>query len=294
MELPPKKAKRIYCHEREVFLLILPYLFPGWYDEWPLAFRTYLSLCGTSRSLRYWNVLRRWVAYLAPDRMKLQLASHSFPCGPRLIDYQKFQLHCYELLRIEGAVEDENPVFNSEALGSNFFLKTNYEEGAQMETEIGGSPFFGLVRCECRAKTIRCFFARTFSEMALFVYAACNHVTDNPEDGWLVVAQWKTTKFEAVYFTVGNREHMLERYLLGRLKRIGLTAPQEIGFHEGSLEWTAYAWFCKHCDTTGTRSKITPAQRLRNFVVTWFPTNTYLSVAQTKGAPYDFQIHSVY
>jgi len=298
MERPLKKKRRP-SFGRENFLRVLPFLFPGFYGEnFMLAFRTFLALCGVCRALRYWNVLRRWVAYTCPDFLKTRLLIHSFPCGPSLSGLTDFQELAYDLLAPEALKNVPEPVFNSDIVLQSFF---NINSECQMETEIGGTPFFGLISIHCstgglapRVWRIRCMLASNFSEMVLFCHAACLQPIDNPDDAWCVIANWKTQRYTHIYFRDDEKARYRDRYLLGRLKRIGLTAPQDLGFHKGSLPETSYSWFCKHCDTTGTRSKLNPAARLNQFVRTWFPNKLVESEAMQAELPYVFPINSFY
>lgn len=301
----PLKKQRVFQATPLHFQLILPYLFPGYYGkDWRLAFRTALALCGTCVKLRYWNVLRRWVAYLAPDNVKKNLRTHSFPCSATLAEMDATQMRCQRLLEDNGYLNDAfHPTFTSQIVLNNFWKvnqsNKSYQARQQMEIHLGGSSFHGMVRCDVnthgavRDRVIHCFPASDFSEMVLFAYAATR---DNPplkNVAYCLIATWKTQKYEFIYFSEEEKLKFRDRYLLGRLKRIGLTAPQEIGFHHGQLPETSYSWFCRHCDTTGTRNRLSMEERLHNFVSTWFPNKIRPAENEREFLPYDFAFLSV-
>lgn len=298
MDRPLKKQKRLdvsSLYSVTIFRLALPFLFPGSYGFNVLqAFRTYLALCGVCAKLRYWNILRRWVGYLCPPRLRAALKSHSFPVTTSLNEMNEFQLRARDLLSEVAPFTNVHQYnFSSYWLLNNFF---DHEAKREMDLVIGGIPFFNVVQCETVSRSgkqrIICFLAPSFAEMVLFCYAAC--LSGQKDLYYFAVANWKTSsRYESVLIEGKSAERFLNRYLLGRLKRVGLTAPQELGFVAGQLPQTAYSWFSNLCDTNGTRSKMSPKLRLHNFVSSWFPQNFDLTEEQAKNAPYVMKLKNL-
>lgn len=270
-----------------LFDLVLPWIFPGSYDDdTNLAFRTYLAMTGVCKRLRYWNFLRRWVGWTSPPHLRDRLRSHSFVCPRVGADYMLTQDRFYSILNTEKLLADVRvPHFASRWLQQAFVhskpgaVEVMALQDSEFEMDIGGSPFFDVVECRCDAKipsrdrSIFCHTAGSFAEFVLICYAIfVAEPRENPFDAYLIVASWKVDqpKHDFVYFVDGEKLRYLERHALGRIKRTGLTAPQDFGFHHGSLPTTAFAWFMRTCDTNGARNKLTPLARLEAFVNGWF------------------------
>lgn len=295
MDVPFKKLKRTYALEKDAFVHVLPFLFPGFYghDRW-LAFRTFLALTGVCRATRYWNLLRRWVAYLTPMHLRKRLKLHSFSCVDYDLWTKSLDDECIELLRTEVGLDATASVLQIIPDDHYRLFFGHKQHVSQMDVDVGGIPFFNVMLCSVSEPRcdVRCFYAGSFAEMVLFAYAVCKHVGAGPDDGWLLIATWKVNKYRTIYIKERDKDRLLNRSLLGRLKRIGMTAPQDAGFHNGGMEWTQFGWFCKHCDTTGTRNKASPMERLEQFVITWFRPSLMLTETQKKEAPHVFSIEA--
>jgi hypothetical protein len=279
-------------HDKRMFLLVLPWLFPGFYGDEPfVAFRTYLALAGTCRQLRYWNFLRRWVGWTSPPHLRARLRSHSFACPMTALE--SFEIT--HRTRMDLAARLNIPLLNI-TLQSRWILSALCEgvnENSNFELDVFGTPFFNVLDCEIAVvgRTATCFFANTFAEMVLICYAVC-HSAPHPDGnhGYFIMADWKTpnAKGDSLFFLDSEKGNFLRRFLLGRLMRLGVTAPHEIGFTQGSLETTAFAHFAKTCDTSGRRNHLEPQERLDLFVTQWFPTELFPN--QLTVYPNSFQI----
>lgn len=268
---------------KRMFQLVLPFLFPGYYGEdHSLAFRTFLALAGVCRGLRYWNFLRRWVAFTSPPRLRDHLRSHSFwtPLKPSEINEEQ------EILRLELARRDELidvpfPIFRSCWLKNAFCREQLPANAGNYEMDIGGNPFYDVIECICDSndsvlmnRTVICFRAASFSELCLFVYSTCFEGTDDfgANDSFLIHCGWKVPDREGFFhYRVEDTASVMQRRLLGWLRRVGSYAPQEVGFHCGSLPTNSFGLFLQLANTQGKRGGKSPFERLEQFVHQWFP-----------------------
>lgn len=266
-----------------VFRLILPYLFPGIYgDEHKLAFRTYLALTGTCQALRYWNFLRRWVAFASPPMMRDRLASHGFAVPLKPCEIKDTQEAFREDLDLRGELLDiPNPVFVSCWLKNAFFDASNKENVSNFEMDLGGNPFYDVIECQCdstdprgRDRTVICFRASSFAELCLFVYSTClDSEKRGVDDSFLLMCGWKCPQRRTFHFLCNKSVSVMNRRVLGWLRQVGAFAPQELGFHSGGLPTTCYGLFLKLAETKGRKGAATPFERLETFVHSWFPVN---------------------
>lgn len=267
-----------------VLKLVLPFLFVGHYDANVfLCFRTYLALAGVCKKLRYWNHLRRWIGWLCPEELRTKLGSHSFDVPLEWYKYGDLHEHMRQELRTNGALDGVlSPLFtNSKVIDS---LKSGARQG-DFEIDIAGTPFFNCSICYAlhpdmaTSRKIFCWFAPSFAELVLICYSIMSQDRTDVY-AYLLMCSWKTDKkgqYACLYFEDSNKEKFLNKFLLGRLKRLGLYAKQEIGFHQGGLPVTSFGWFCKTCDTNGARNGLKALERLHAFVVGWFPTQLFYS-----------------
>lgn len=281
--------------EKLLFRLVLPYLFPGFYGhDHRLAFRTYLSLAGVCARLRYWNFLRRWVAFTCPPKLRDRLRSHSFwtPLKPDEIDAEQ--------KRMRQALEDRdelmdvgNPIFRSCYLKNAFCAASGDQRFGNYEKDVGGNPFYDVIECLCtstdnrglwRDRTILCFRAASFSELCLFVYSMCfadegdtAHDDRSPVTAYLLHCSWRVPDGHNAFFLCQKSQIMsvVNRRILGWLRRVGSYAPHEIGFHQGRLVTNSYGLFFELSNTNGKRGGKTPFGRLEQFVHEWFPMELF-------------------
>ena len=154
---------------------------------------------------------------------------------------------------------------------------------------LANIPFFDLGRRMGDPHQFLCFIAPSFAEYALFCYAVCKD-----PDGWAlftgieIMPQWKHKDGDCVSFFRKLLDDFRDRKMLGKLRKIGNTAPLDYGFTNGSLEETSYSFFCKVCDTNGSHKKMKPIDRLELFVKGWFPT-TLFSVTESDKAVRAYQ-----
>lgn len=269
---PPKKNRVIDTRPRRVFEMVIPYIMQ---ESSEADFRTILSLSQVCRRLRYWNVLRRFVGYLALDWASTILWKHSFPTTiPAYGALSKGLLDT-------GLLHERDQ-----------FILSPLDSAAWPFFRMGNYRFGNCYVCNIRGTVVRCFYAATFSELVLFVYESMQS-TDNV-DFWLIVCGWKTVKCEALMYPDLEKHRLVERQLLGRMKRLGVTSPDEIGFRDGPLPHTSYSWFSKVCETSGTKLKRTPLQRMKHFVDTWFPRTLRVTDNLKPSLPYEFEFQDIY
>ena len=285
-----KKRARSSPDHRIIFQLILPYVFPGAYKSYVVAFKSFLALAGVCAQLRYWNLLRRWIGYLCPADLRSKMKDHSFPVFLGFTGLEEFQEKANRILCRDKIIGIFSPATFASFWVLNGFFQNN--QSLEMDYTLGSVPLFNIAQCDIEGQgKILIHHADTFSEFALFCYVAST--CEIPEDviGFLAVVSWKTEKYDSIYIEAADRERFAQRTLVGRMKRIGMTAPQEIGFHQGQLPCTSFSWFIQHCDTNGNRKKIAPLQRLSHWAQTWFPmTNRLWSEQDQNDAPYEFHL----
>lgn len=286
-----EQVVRLKPWRKTIFYLVLPHLFPGHYDgDVELAFRTYLALNGTCRRLRYWNFLRRWIGWLCPAGRREVLRAHSFSTPLFMHEIGDVEQTIFDLMEQEALCPDvPNPVFQPTAL-------MRATSGSNFDIDFFQIPFFNVIECVCAShrsafdRTIWCFYVTSFAEMVLAAFALVSMPARNNRDSYLLVGSWKGPKDKPPYlwFEDTGKQRFLNKFLLGRLKRVGLLAPQEVGLTQGSLPTSSYGWFVKTCDTSGSRQKQTPLERLQTFVSGWF----WHRLDMNSGKPaYDFEIN---
>lgn len=263
MEGPIKKRRVLKAERLEVnidkllFDLVFPWLFFGCYSDRFLAFRTLLALTGTCRQLRYFQNLRRYVAFLAPSIMRERLSDHGFPVpAPTSKWLQALQ----------------NGEFGT---GTVLYL---WEEALcavnPFERTWLNVPFYSLAKvCNPNGRISLVHMPASFGELCLFSY--CIIEASNEEllgfDSIAIFPQWKTADPRIIEMEVKLRQNYAKRFLLAKLTRIGTTAPIDKEFTTGALKETAYSLFTKMCNTNGKKDKKKPLERLKQFVESWYP-----------------------
>lgn len=294
MEGPLKKRRSdLHINYVIVFNNVLPYLFPGIYDDdWELAFWTYFALAGTCRKLRYWYFLRRWIGYLCPERYLRALLDHDFPVHMGLEHGREVQRHFLGLVRRREIVR---PFADITAM-SQYMINSVFEPHdltGGFERVFADIPLYNLVKITGTREDeeMICFYAQTFAELVLAAYAICEAGKTVKKTTYLLFPAWKTAeKFPYIYFRDEEKKDFQARHLIGRLKHIGMTAPYDHAFAIGTAPCTAYMWFCEICNTSGTRTKKKPAKRLMEFVASWFPTEFYIHPKDSRKLPWNFQL----
>lgn len=309
MEVVPIKKKELESNmfSKKFFWMALGYLFPGFYgDNNFLAFRTWVALAGTCRRLRYWEQLRRWIAYVTPVSFAARMLSHGFPRRFLLKDLSNFQTMAiqpliesrhfgqFEYLAFSSYVLDmhNNGQFNKK-IENPLENHDNLRPRSDFDCTVGQIPFFNCitvwatVRQEKRNVLVYC--APTFAEMVLFCYAAMSDTTAYAIPQWFcVIPLWKHKAGDTILFSSEKRETFLQKSLLGKLRRIGHRAPQDYGYTNGSLQHTANSYFQELCDTSGSKVHTTPQDRLALFVRRWFKQDAF---ARTETEKANFALH---
>lgn len=266
-------------YAKQIFELVFPFLFPGQY-EWnaPLCFRTYLALAGTCKSLRYFNVLRRWIGFLCPTSLTHRLWSHGYPVCIAFREVPLMQSMVSErLMAIEHFKKIRSPFFSYLGLEKHFGFFSEY---SSFHVTLGEIPFFNVFKCEDPGSRTHVgwrtfvYLAPTFAEAVLFCYAALSHPSDF-NNGYAVLPMWKCKKKDTIHFFDSKKETFLKKKLLGGLKKMGNTAPIEVGFSHGGLPETAYSLFCLLCDTSGSKRSVEPVVRLENFIKAYYPKRLF-------------------
>lgn len=263
MEGPIKKRKVSKAERLEVninkllFDLVFPWLFFGHYTDKYVAFRTLLALAGTCKQLRYFQNLRRYVAFLAPPMLKERLRYHGFPVGaPTFLWLRHLQDQSF-------------------GVGTALYL---WEESVCAVSPFEGTwmdvPFFSLGKCvdpENRVSLVH--LPATFAELCLFCYCVIQANDDEFKgfDSITIVPQWKAKVTDRIEMQVKLRQNYAARFLLAKLAHIGTTAPIDPEFSRGSLKETAYSLFSRMCNTNGKKDKKKPIERLKEFVQAWYP-----------------------
>lgn len=289
--VPRKKKMETNMTSKLLFKLVLPYLFPGFYGEENfLAFRTFLALAGTCKRLRNWEQIRRWIGYLAPIGARDLMIEHNFP----------IRLWLAELRQEHGAVTDllhlQKDFTGRELIVcSSFMIRQGFEFGthgleddyyiphSDFDISISGIPFFNSLKVyskrqfaddESNCLTCMVYLAPSFAEMVLFCYAAMSdRICDDKY--YMCVPLWKAKDGDFVFFSQKKRETYLQKALLGKLRKIGNTAPLDNGFTTGKNPHTAFSYFMEECDTSGSKTHTSPASRLAKFVTTWFKQHCF-------------------
>lgn len=283
MEGPIKKRKfqegeRLIVNlDKKLFELVFPWLFFGHYSDRFLAFRTLLALAGTCQQLRYFQNLRRYVAFLAPPIIRERLLDHGFPVPAPTSKW-------LEVLRSE--------VFG---IGNVLYL---WEEALcavnPFERSWLNVPFYSLAKvCNPDGRVSLVHMPSTFGELCLFSY--CIIEANNEElagfDSIFILPLWKTKESDLMEIVVKLRQNYAQRFLLAKLTRIGTTAPIDKEFSAGPLTETAYSLFTKMCNTNGKKDKKRPIERLKQFVQCWYPmTRHSVGPADRERRAYEFEM----
>lgn len=299
--LPVKKKDLIYnAYGKQAFWLVLPFIFPGFYgDDNELAFRTWLGLAGTCRRLRYWEMLRRWIAYVCPTKERDRIIPHGFPLRLLLSELKGYYEKAVMPLTTSRHFENCSFVCFSAYL-LDFHNNRQFEEKAPLTIQdnqppklssnfcctVADVPFFNCITVFAGVdkKRVLVYLAPSFAEMVLFCYACMADRTENNVDQWYCcVPMWKKKPGDDILFSRAKRETFLKKSLLGKLRRIGNTAPLDYGFTHGSLNRTAFSHFMGICDTSGSKVHTTPHDRLISFVKQWFKQDVFARTEPEKG-----------
>lgn len=299
-DLPVKKKDIVFnAWGKKVFWLVLPFLFPGHYDDNNFeAFRTWLALAGTCRRLRYWELLRRWISYVAPTtRLCFRLCQHGFPRRLLLLDLRAYHEEVVAPLKSSRHFDDFVFIvfasyildMNNNIFPANVHKEIGWRWKSDFDITLGQIPFFNCMSVKASHdrshKYVLVYLAPSFAEMVLFCYAAMSDTRDEPEfeEWFLCIPLWKHKVGDEILFAKKKRETYLKKSLLGKLRRIGNTAPLDYGFTNGSLQRTAFSYFMEACDTSGSKSHTTPHNRLTQFVQTWFKQDAFARTEAEKG-----------
>jgi hypothetical protein len=255
-----------------IFALVWPWLYPGHWKTKKEGFKTLLALCGTCQQLRYFQRLRRLVVQLAPVEMTERLRDHGFPAH--------FSVHFWMDLIHSKRISSSTFYFYPDHLRETpvFFGTATFQNLAKRSTPLGST----LV-----------FFAPSFAELVLFVYAVA--VVDDTELGkFQHVEAYLTIKsghYENILFTVLKKTDFIQRFAIGHLKHIGLLCERDFTFEKGALQETAYSFFCRVCETNGRKDKKKPIDRLKDFVEGWFPVTPHsVGPNDKKKRAYEFEM----
>lgn len=302
--LPVKKKDLVYnAFGKQAFWLVLPFIFPGFYgDDNELAFRTWLGLAGTCRRLRYWEMLRRWIGYVCPKDLGSRIGSHGFPRRLLLADLRDHYGLAVMPMRMSRHFNDctfvcfsaylldlhNNRQFEEKALTTKKEDQTP-KLTSNFSCTVAEVPFFNCITVFARKegadeKRVLVYLAPSFAEMVLFCYACMADQTENNIDQWYCcVPMWKRKPGDEILFSRAKRATFLKKSLLGKLRRIGNTAPLDFGFTHGSLSRTAFSHFMESCDTSGSKVHTTPHDRLTSFVKQWFKQDVFARTETEKG-----------
>lgn len=277
MEGPVKKRKHTFVSQNKIlFDRVFPWLFYGHYTDRLLAFRTLLALTGTCRQLRYFQLLRRYVAFLTPSILRERLRDHGFPVAAPTTKWIKML---------------SDRVFG---IGNVLYLLEESPSAiAPFEKTFRDVSFFNLAKRVGPDQTSSLIhMPSTFAELALFCYCVVEATDEEVAyDTIDIVPQWKIKSEDTMKIPVKLRQNFASRFLLSKLSRIGTTAPLDPEFVNGSLGETAFSLFSKMCNTNGRKDKQKPIQRLKSFVQAWFPmTRVSTGPADKKRRAYEFEM----
>lgn len=267
---------------KTLFKSVLPYLFPGNYDRnYFLAFKTFLALSGTCRKLRYWNSLRRWIGWLSPLSMRGMLRVHSFPVPMTSDEYLPVQDRVHRYLEMHGEIPDAARIDFVSRTVSNAQVTEVEGPRSNFEVDFAGIPFFDVIDCYVRSpnkeeeRKIIAFRPSTFAELVLFCHAALSApLSTKKDDAIIVVCGWKTVDDGVIYIKERDRQNFVKKSVLGRLSKLGTTAPAEIGFERGSLPLTSFSFFLILAEKRSHNNKY-PMTRLEQFAHRWYPYELY-------------------
>ena len=262
MQGPLKKRKATYVNtpdqlSKSIFAIVFPWLYPGFYKTKQDAFRTLMALLGTCRQLRYFQCMRRSAVQLAPHSLHERLRSHGFPAH--------FSAQFWmDLIRLKPYVS------------SAFYFYPMDLERKPINLQV--ATFENLAKRTCGTSSSLIFYAQSFAEAVLFVYAVGAVEMDELNKFHMIeiILEVKKGKYEEIRFTVKNKNSgFIQRYAIGALKRMGAKAERDFEFVHGALPLTAFSFFCTVCETSGRKDKKKPLERLKDFVQGWFPTTAH-------------------
>lgn len=276
MRGPIKKRKIEFVNtpvqlSKIVFSLVFPWLFPGHWKTKNEGFKTLLRLAGTCRQLRYFQRLRRVIVQLAPHGLMEKLRDHGFPA--------QFSVNFWmDLIECKSYASSTFYFYPEHAAG---MIPVNFEV----------ATFCDLAKRSVHGRSTLVFYAPSFAEMVLFVYAAAVMKDEQLErfDAIEIVFRLKRFCYETISFETKKRQEFVKRQALGALKRVGLMAPRDFEFERGALPETAYSFFCKVCETSGKKDGKKPLERLKAFVDGWYPaTANSVGPGDAKKRSYNF------
>lgn len=284
MEGPVKKRKIKTIQDipasylRLIFDLVFPWVFYGHYKTQAECFRTYLALAGTCAQLRYFNLLRRFVGWLAPPHLIEKMSSHGFPCYMPVLSWHAFLM---------GLPINEG--------GAVLYLLNNAHARtaeSPFDATLDAVPFINLAKRTRDDKVIMTFCPDSFAEAVLF----CYRLTTAPAEdlkGYTdieIYPRWKCDP-ALISIPVKKIQSFGKRYMISKLLRIGATAPQDFGFLHGQLPTTAFAQFMRLCNTNGQTDKKKPGERVKMFLKSWYPKHFKARTSSELDAQlYDFEI----
>ena len=251
-----------------IFKLVFPYLFPGCYKNSREAFLVYRKLAGVCCKLRYWNQLRRWIAWTCPDELTGAFTSHSFWCHMKIEEANEYQADSRTIIHTKES-HHEFVLFRYRRI----FIDVGVFP-SNFETTLAGIPFYNTIDLNVarfiQSDNILSFKAPSFSELVLFCYALMMH-EDSVYKNYLIKCSWKTAPDSDILYIEETKKHQtLANVLIGRLKKLGMTAPIEIGYTYGQMQTTSYKWFVAATSTNTKNRKRTALDKLDRFVKGWF------------------------
>lgn len=277
MEGRLKKRKIVFNNTPDqlhklVFAIVFPWLYPGLYKTKEQAFRTIMALLGTCRQLRYFQCMRRSAAQLAPSRLHEKLHSHGFPAHFS----SQFWM---DLIRLKPYVS------------SAFYFYPMDLQRKPINFQV--ATFENLAKRTCGTSSSLIFYAPSFAEAVLFIYAVgAIEMAELNKFGLIeVILEVKPGKYEEIVFSVRNKNMFVSRNAIGALKRMGAMAERDFEFVQGTIPTTAYSFFCSVCETSGRKDRKKPLERLRDFVQGWFPLTAHSVGEQDKARrAYEFEM----
>ncbi len=269
---------------RIVFRLVFPYVW-GWkaiFDSRDQALCTYKALSATCRQLWVYQWLRRRIAMSRSLNMSYLEWVGKFGAYNGLIEKRRLRKTSTITWQNSPTILQNNrPVLQGPGLTCAFAQVVFPHVARGCGARLDGTKYF-----------ITAFIARDFAELVLFcnqVYEAEMSMKKGGEyspyvdltDTYICLPAWRVPEegsiFGGIWFTRGNMTKYFASDILGRMRRIGSTAPIDFAFTSGAIQNTAYSWFLDVCGTSGTRKPGTPQDKLKAFVAGWFPNDPWTS-----------------
>lgn len=261
MSQPIQKRRRIVSTEIEItseaFKAFLRWILSYDSKERYVIAKKLIRVCAP---LRYYNVLRSIVAiegYQDPDLNCVQIKG-GFPSLP--INPYKTETS-WEM--IEMSLEHFKIMQPIRQVSFTDFprwvLLRRYGFANVVELQKGNTVMYAYI-------------APDFGLMCQFVWAMIFDHQQNGKicDGFLCLPSWNTPSNYGIYCDMEELKNFVKRKLLSNLRKMGEMAPQEYGATSGRFAYTSYAYFVKLCDTSGRRDKLTPMERVRQFLNEWY------------------------